>query len=171
MHFLGGKRIGKTKTTVAFAVLVIFVLLSGCASLAPSGSVSLYEGRYDRYGGVKSRVGGDRAPTTPNASGKGNGELEGVASWYGPGFHGRRTANGEIYNMNIMTAAHKTLPFDTIVRVTNLDNGLSVVVRINDRGPFVKGRIIDLSRSAAEEIGMIGPGTAQVQLKILSHGG
>ena len=79
----------------------------------------------------------------------------GVASWYGPNFHGKLTANGEIYNMHELTAAHKTLPFNSIVRVENLSNGKSVIVRINDRGPFVKNRIIDLSRKAAQEIDMI----------------
>jgi rare lipoprotein A len=93
---------------------------------------------------------------------------QGIASWYGPGFHGRRTANGEIYNQFAMTAAHQTLPADTRVRVTNLTNGRSVVVRINDRGPFVDDRIIDLSYAAAREIEMIGPGTAPVRLEVLA---
>ncbi|HDD52734.1 MAG TPA: septal ring lytic transglycosylase RlpA family protein [Thermosulfidibacter takaii] len=91
----------------------------------------------------------------------------GIASWYGWDFHGRKTANGEVYNMYDYTAAHRTLPFGTYVRVLNLDNGRSVVVRINDRGPFVKGRIIDLSYAAARAIDMIGPGTARVQLTVL----
>lgn len=89
---------------------------------------------------------------------------EGMASWYGPGFHGRKTANGERFNTNEMTAAHKTLPFNTLVRVTNLDNGSSVVVRINDRGPYVRGRIIDLSSAAKKEIQM--GGLAKVRLEI-----
>ncbi len=92
----------------------------------------------------------------------------GVASWYGPTFHGKSTANGEIYNQNELTAAHKTLPFNTVVKVTNLDNGRSVIVRINDRGPYSGNRIIDLSRAAAAEIQMIGPGTAQVRLELVS---
>ncbi len=95
-------------------------------------------------------------------------ELEGIASWYGPGFHGRRTASGEIYNMYAYTAAHRTLPLGTYVRVINLENGKSVVVRINDRGPFKKGRIIDLSYAAAKKIGMLEKGTARVRLEILS---
>jgi rare lipoprotein A len=94
----------------------------------------------------------------------------GTASWYGPGFHGRRTANGEEYNMHALTAAHRTLPFGTRVSVTNLSNGRSVVVRINDRGPFVKNRIIDLSHAAAERIDMIGSGTARVRLRVLGQG-
>lgn len=90
------------------------------------------------------------------------------ASWYGPGFHGRRTANGERYDMHGLTAAHKTLPFGTKVRVTNVANGKSVVVRINDRGPFVRGRTIDLSRGAAQAVGMLGAGVAQVRLEVLA---
>ena len=93
---------------------------------------------------------------------------EGVASWYGPGFAGRLTANGEIFDPAELTAAHRTLPFNTHLRVTNLANGRSVIVRINDRGPFTGGRIIDLSRAAAERIGMIGSGTARVRLEPIS---
>lgn len=92
---------------------------------------------------------------------------EGVASWYGPNFIGRPTANGEIFDPSELTAAHQTLPFDTLVQVTHLENGRSVVVRINDRGPFVGRRIIDLSRAAAERIDMIGSGTARVRLDLL----
>lgn len=95
----------------------------------------------------------------------------GIASWYGPDFHGRNTANGEVYDQEGMTAAHKTLPFGTIVRVTNLDNGRQVTVRINDRGPYAKGRVIDLSRAAAREVGMIGSGTARVRIDVLKPGG
>ena len=94
-------------------------------------------------------------------------EFSGNASWYGPDFHGKLTSNGEIYNMHGMTAAHKTLPMNTIVKVTNLRNGLSTVVRINDRGPFVATRIIDLSNAAAKKVHMIGHGTAPVRLEIL----
>jgi rare lipoprotein A len=95
---------------------------------------------------------------------------EGIASYYAEEFHGRKTSNGETFDMNALTAAHQTLPFGTLVRVTNKATGKSVVVRINDRGPFLKDRIIDLSRGAAEKIGMIGPGTAEVHLEILEWG-
>lgn len=91
----------------------------------------------------------------------------GIASWYGPDFHGKLTSNGEVYDMHAMTAAHKTLPISTVVRVTNLENGLSAIVRINDRGPFVDTRIIDLSNSAARKIKMIAKGTAPVRLEVL----
>jgi len=91
----------------------------------------------------------------------------GIASWYGPGFDGNYTANGEIYDMNGVSAAHKTLPFGTIVRVVEISTGRSIVVRINDRGPFVEGRIIDLSKGAAAELGTIEKGITQVGLRIL----
>ena len=94
----------------------------------------------------------------------------GMASWYGGKFHGRKTANGETYNMNAMTAAHKTLPYGTKVRVTNTRSGGSVVVRINDRGPFIAGRVIDLSRAAASQIGVTSSGVAPVKLAILGRG-
>lgn len=90
----------------------------------------------------------------------------GVASWYGPGFHGQATANGEIYDMNEMTAAHKTLPLPSIVRVTNLSNGRSVTLRVNDRGPFVGERVIDVSRRAAQLLGFYGAGTTQVRVEV-----
>ena len=95
-------------------------------------------------------------------------KFEGTASWYGPNFHGGQTSNGEYYNMYAYTAAHKTLPINTKVKVTNLQNHLSTIVRINDRGPFVKNRIIDLSYSAAKDIGLIKSGTAHVRLEVLS---
>jgi rare lipoprotein A len=94
---------------------------------------------------------------------------EGNASWYGDPFHGRHAANGEIYDMNKMTAAHRTMPFETMVRVTNLNNGKSTTVRITDRGPFVDNRIIDLSRAAAQEIDSIGPGVVPVRLEVLGN--
>ena len=92
----------------------------------------------------------------------------GVASWYGKKFHGKKTANGERYDMHTMSAAHKTLPMPTMVRVTNLDNGRSVVVRVNDRGPFVKSRIIDLSYAAARSLGYDKKGTARVRVQALN---
>ena len=92
---------------------------------------------------------------------------EGLASWYGPLFNGRRTSSGEIYDMHAFTAAHRTLPFGTLIRVTNLSNGMQTQVRINDRGPFVANRIIDLSLSAARAIEMVGPGTVQVRLELI----
>jgi len=92
----------------------------------------------------------------------------GIASWYGKDFHGKKTSNGEIYNMYALTAAHKTLPLGTFVRVHNLENNRRVEVRVNDRGPFVRGRIIDLSYTAAQKIGIVGPGTARVEVTALA---
>src|SRR5712692_10378619 len=91
---------------------------------------------------------------------------EGNASWYGEPFNGRRASNGEVYDMHKMTAAHRTLPFDTMVRVTNLNNGKSATVRITDRGPFVDNRIIDLSLAAAREIDLVGPGVVPVRVEV-----
>ncbi len=121
-----------------------------------------------RYGPATNRpytVGG--RTYTPLLSAEGFTE-EGLASWYGKDFHGRRTSNGEVYNMYAMTAAHKLLPMGTRLRVTNLDNGRSLEVRINDRGPFVRSRILDLSYQAANQLGMLGQGTAHVRIESLS---
>ncbi len=126
----------------AAARFLLVVVLAGCGGRGPKAGPS-----------VEPKVGATE---------------EGIASWYGHPYHGRRTANGEVYDMESDTAAHNTLPFDTWVRVVNLDNGRSTRVRINDRGPFVGGRIIDLSRRAAREIGMIRNGTARVRVEILS---
>jgi rare lipoprotein A len=108
------------------------------------------------------------APPVPTATIE-QGE-EGIASWYGHPYHGRRAASGEIYNMYDMTAAHRTLPFGTMVRVHDLENGRDTTVRINDRGPFVEGRIIDLSYAAAQALGMEVAGIARVRLEILGIG-
>ncbi|WP_448679366.1 septal ring lytic transglycosylase RlpA family protein [Pseudomonas nicosulfuronedens] len=99
-----------------------------------------------------------------SVSGRGY-RAEGTASYYGKAHHGKRTASGERFNQNALTAAHRTLPFGTRVKVTNLDNGRSVVVRINDRGPFGRGRIIDVSKAAAEQLNMLRSGTAPVRLE------
>lgn len=124
------------RTALAAAILII---LSGCASTPdlPPEEVSALVPR---------------------------GDLRGVASWYGNPYHGRKTSNGEIYNMHGATAAHRTLPFNSRVRVERLDNGNFVDVRINDRGPFVKGRVIDLSRGAADQLSMLSKGVARVRL-------
>ena len=103
------------------------------------------------------------APASPS-------QLEGVASYYADEFNGRTTANGEVYDMDGLTAAHRTLPFGTKVRVTNIDTGRSVVVRINDRGPFKDDRVIDLSLGAAKQLGLIALGTGRVVLQILELG-
>lgn len=97
--------------------------------------------------------------------------FDGIASWYGPNFHSKKTSNGEIYNMHAHTAASKILPMNTIVKVYNKENGKTTIVRINDRGPFVDGRIIDLSNAAARDINMVDKGTAKVRLEVLGFGG
>jgi len=97
--------------------------------------------------------------------------MYGVSSWYGPNFHGKSTSSGEQYNMHAFTAAHKTWPMDTMVRVDNLNNGKSVIVRINDRGPFVSGRVIDCSYAAGKAIGLDASGVANVRLSVVGFAG
>jgi rare lipoprotein A len=97
-------------------------------------------------------------------------QLEGVASYYAGEFHGRKTSNGEVYDMHALTAAHKTLPFNTTVRVVNLENRKSVVVRVNDRGPFKDNRVIDVSLEAAQQLGLIANGTGPVKIEIIGLG-
>jgi rare lipoprotein A len=111
-------------------------------------------------------VNGQRYQPIPDAAGFSE---QGLASWYGKDFHGRKTSNGETYDMYAMTAAHKTLPMNVHLKVTNLNNGQSTVVRVNDRGPFIKSRIIDLSYSAAKQLGVVGPGTAPVRIEALGY--
>src|SRR2546425_5336798 len=118
-------------------------------------------------GVLLSGCGGRKRVSLPAAARIGATET-GVASWYGHPYHGRAAANGEIYDMEKMTAAHRTLPFGTWVLVTNLANNKTVEVRITDRGPFIDGRIIDLSHAAARAIDLIGPGTARVRVEIIS---
>ncbi|MFQ5894849.1 MAG: septal ring lytic transglycosylase RlpA family protein [Nitrospinota bacterium] len=144
---------------VAAVTLVSLLFTGGCA-LVPVG-----EGTTGAYRSTRAyTVGG--VTYFPLRSAKGF-RQEGIASWYGFGFALRRTASGELYNPYKLTAAHKTLPMTTRVRVTNLENGRSVVVRINDRGPFVAGRIIDLSYAAAGKLGFRKKGTARVRLEVL----
>jgi len=120
-----------------------------------------------RYG-VSNQV--NNKKNTKNSRVKSNGVLRGVSSWYGPNFHGKLTANGEVYDMYGVTAAHKTLTLNTVVRVTNLDNGKSLILRINDRGPYVDGRILDCSFGAAKKLGFHEQGTANVEIKIIEEG-
>ena len=119
---------------------------------------------------------GDRKPAAPieqpiqQKTGKILLTLEGIASFYANDFNGKQTSNGEIFDMNALTAAHRTFPFGTKVRVTNLENNKTVVVRVNDRGPFKEGRMMDLSMGAAKEIDLIRTGTARVRLEVLEWG-
>ena len=129
------------------AIALVAILLTGCAH--------------------KKHVRRTPPPPAPSAAPKLGHTETGLASWYGRPYHGRRAANGEIYDMEKLTAAHRTLPFDTWLRVANLDNSKTVEVRITDRGPFVEGRIIDLSHAAARAIDMLGPGIARVRLEVI----
>lgn len=161
--------------------LVILALLQGCSFGVPIGSrdsspvepaAELAETSTDttksRYGNPSSYVvWGKRYYVLDSANGF---VQRGIASWYGTKFHGRKTSSGEVYNMYAMTAAHKTLPLPAYVHVENLDNGRTIVVRVNDRGPFVVGRIIDLSYAAAKKLGVDGPGTANVEISVVERG-
>ncbi len=146
---------------------LILLFLTACTFGVPIGSQSGGTGKIPTT--KKSKLGN---PTSYVVFGKryyvldkAQGFVErGTASWYGKKFHGRKTSSGEIYNMHAMTAAHKTLPLPTYVRVENLANGKSVVVKVNDRGPFVGDRIIDLSYAAAQKLNVVGPGTAKVEV-------
>ncbi len=169
MYFLN-----HTKHLIAFFAIFIFV---GCSSRQsyysdyqrPSqAKIDNYSKNMQKATMRPYQVGGKTYYPTTVSSGD---VFSGIASWYGKGFHGKKTSNGEYYNMYDMTAAHKTLPMNTMVRVTNLRNSKSVVVRINDRGPFVRTRIIDLSYAAASRLGIVGSGTAPVRLEVLGFGG
>ena len=169
-----------TKLTVALIISAL-VFMSGCStrgtrSYSNFGKTTTYSSDKDSHSQSVNRkdykhptmnpyvIRGIRYyPTVVNVGD----EFRGNASWYGPDFHGKLTSNGERYNMYDMTAAHKTLPMNTIVKVTNRRNGLSTVVRINDRGPFIATRIIDLSNKAAYKIDMVKKGTAPVSIEIL----
>ena len=145
---------GKFKTTFLCLIATIFIIGS-CTSVSqpPSRSTAKQSKPY--------QINGQWYYPRAHAHGF---TQTGLASWYGKEFHGRKTANGEFYNMYGVSAAHKTLPFNTIVKVRNLDNRRELDLRINDRGPFVHGRIIDLSYGAAKELGVAGPGTARVEI-------
>ncbi|HEV3109693.1 MAG TPA: septal ring lytic transglycosylase RlpA family protein [Candidatus Binataceae bacterium] len=133
-----------------FAALGVASVITGCALFAP-------------------RVAPPPSPPAPPAPPRSS-SIVGVASWYGPGFNGKHTSSGEIYDQEDLTAASTTLPLGTRALVTNLQNGRSVEVRINDRGPFAKGRKIDLSRAAASALGILNPGTARVRIDVVRQG-
>jgi len=146
---------------------LLLAVLAGCG--APGYRVRVLESPDATLKGTQRpyEVNGERFDPLRDATGF---TEEGIASWYGADFHGRKTSNGEIYDMHAATAAHKTLPMNVYVRVTNLANGRQSVVRINDRGPFVKGRVVDLSYAVASQLGVVGPGTAPVRLEALGYG-
>lgn len=156
----------------------LLIIVAVCSLSACGGGKAITKPATQNYSGAtctdgpKSRYGNPGSykvlgkwysvlPTACGYSGKG------IASWYGPNFHGKRTSSGETYDMHGMTAAHKTLPIPVMVKVTNLDNGKELVVRVNDRGPFHTGRIIDLSKAAAQKLGVIAKGTARVKVEAI----
>jgi len=173
------KRVSNRSNCLRCFVLVVFsaVFLSACTFGVPIGPRNNTGGPVSAVPSnlPKSKTGnpssyvvfGRRYYVMDNSQGF---VERGLASWYGKKFHGRKTSSGETYNMHAMTAAHKTLPLPTYVRVKNLRNGRSVVVKVNDRGPFVGDRIIDLSYAAAQKLDVVGPGTARVEISVLSAG-
>ena len=156
------------QSLLAKAILITLIATIGCSTQKSSR----YEEEYqtpisgDSNSKMPYRVNDTTYYPIANSSGF---EQTGLASWYGPNFNGKLTSNQEVYNMHKMTAAHKTLPFHTMVRVMNLENGKEAVVRINDRGPFVKNRIIDLSFKAAKTLGVVEKGTAKVRIIALNN--
>jgi rare lipoprotein A len=161
----------RPEASVTLRLLVFMAFFPGCVPIRqailpgtspnPSLAAASPEETAEKPG-----VGGLPASRRPNSD-DWKEEMQGVASWYGEDFNGHLTASGEVYDMYEYTAAHKTLPMGTVVKVVNLENGMSTQVRINDRGPFVEGRIIDLSRTAGRAIGIRDAGTAKVKLEIV----
>ena len=147
------------------------LVLSGAAIvfLVGCSSTSRFAGRSEERSS-EHKSAAQPEQSTHQSSGKILLTLEGVASYYAHDFNGKMTSNGEIFDMNALTAAHRTFPFGTKVRVTNLENNKTVIVRVNDRGPFKEGRIMDLSMGAAKEIDLIRTGTAHVRLEVLEWG-
>lgn len=148
-----------TRNNEGFGVRQRFVTLAGSTAICAMSILTISDVQA-RTRAVAQEAG--QLEETDGEAETGRALQSGKASWYGPGFHGRRTASGERFNQNAMTAAHKSLPFGSRVRVVNQQTGQSVVVRINDRGPFVRGRIIDLSRASAQAIGISGHATVKL---------
>ena len=142
-------------------IIFISVLIAASAGFVDPGNSSAFE-----YGADKITVSKDADPNFTSINMMDLGTM--TASWYGPRFHGKTTANGEIYNQMAMTAAHKTMPFGTFLKVTNLRNGNSIIVRINDRGPYIEGRDLDLSKGTAMALGMIKRGVITVKVEELN---
>ena len=157
-------------SSLAAALVLLPILLSGCTLHGGGGGTHTITGTRQSYPNRGTKPYTVKGRTYyPLATAKGY-DKTGVASWYGPKFHGKKTASGEIFNQEAMTAAHTVLPFGTRLQVQNLDNGKKAVVTVNDRGPFVPSRIIDLSKGAARTLGILGPGTARVRLTALDSG-
>ena len=152
------------------SLLLMALLLSPSVGASPSGEEFLVEDITEIRDAITIQDVRTVAPVRPLPASKLIQVVQGAASWYGPGFYGRTTANGERFSKGTLTAAHRTLPFGTKVRVTNLSNGRSVVVRINDRGPFKYHRVIDLAHGAASQLQMMQAGEVPVKLEILVKG-
>jgi rare lipoprotein A len=172
-------RIGLRRLARAFAPIAVALLLANCAGNGQRAKNTNYSPKVVADGEPVPRGGGTFKLGNPYTI---NGRTyypshdpayraEGIASWYGADFHGRQTANGEVYDMNAITAAHPTMPMPSYARVTNLENGRSIVVRVNDRGPYAKGRIIDLSTGTAKALGTHGQGLARVRVEYLGRAG
>jgi rare lipoprotein A len=165
------------RAAASVVLLIGTALLAGCGSGGGGGGPGSQRaaGPYSRTSGGPTqgyyKIGQpyeiDGVTYTPSADY--NYDETGIASWYGPDFHGKITANGELYDMNEVTAAHRTLPMPSLVRVTNLDNGRTIVVRVNDRGPYARGRILDMSRRGAQLLGFEKTGTAKVHVQIMAR--
>ena len=151
-------------------LLLMALFLGTSVGASPSGEEFLVEDITEIREAITIQDVRTVAPVRPLPASKLIEVVQGAASWYGPGFYGRTTANGERFSKGTLTAAHRTLPFGTKVRVTNLSNGRSVVVRINDRGPFKHHRVIDLAHGAASQLQMMQAGEVPVKLEILAKG-
>jgi rare lipoprotein A len=156
-----------TTLFVLFLWVASLLVMSGCSQRTPYATSHTSKARHKATMRTYHVRGHTYHPTYVSVGDT----MRGISSWYGPNFHGKYTSNGEVYNMHRMTAAHKTWPMDTIVKVENLTNGRSVIVRINDRGPFVRGRIIDCSYAAGKKLGLDRTGIAKVKLTVLGFSG
>ena len=154
---------GATRSRIRSSVFAIAVLIQSVGLLSPSTWV------YDAAAQVRSNATNKHVRKSPHAPAPPKIKvLRGKASWYGPGFHGKKTASGEVFDQQKLTAAHKTIPLGSKAIVTNLNNGNTVEVEINDRGPYIPGRIIDVSHAAADALGFVASGTAPVRVELLA---
>ena len=142
---------------IKISIYLLILLIGGCASSPRYCASSMSTAKLSKRGKSKKPIRHKKI-------------MKGISSFYAEDFHGKLTANGEIYDMYGVTAAHKTLPLNTVARVTNLENGKSLILRINDRGPYVKGRILDCSYGAAKKLDFLNQGTTQVKIEIIEWG-
>ncbi len=149
-------------------LFIHFIIMLVICSCSPAPRYNSESGKIKSYAGSGADVSKKKAKK--NNFDKNKTIYRGVSSYYGPNFHGKLTANGEVYDMYGLTAAHKEMPLNTVARVTNLDNGKSLILRINDRGPYIDGRILDCSYGAAKKLEFINEGTANVEIKVIEWG-